>query len=109
MAKKLSKKNTKSKKSSKCKSVNTKNTNSKKSSNKNKKRKPLKGSVVSMTAFFTNVPPLTFPNVRVFHIDVKQCMNAEKDQKRNSSRKTEGDFTYVAYCFEGLMKSKKRL
>ena len=55
-----------------------------------------------MTAFFANVPPLTFPDVRVFHIDVKQCVNAEKDQKRNSSRKTEGDFTYIAYCFEGF-------
>ena len=86
MAKQSSKKNTKGKKISKSKSVNTKNTNSKKSSNKNKKQKPLKGSVISMTAFFANVPPLTFPNVRVFHIDVKQCVHAKKDQKRNSSR-----------------------
>ena len=45
---------------------------------------------------------MTFPDVCVFHIDVKQCVNAEKDQKRNSSRKTEGDFTYIAYCFEGF-------
>ena len=102
MKKQSSRNNTKSKKNSKCKSVNTKNTNSKKSSNKNKKRKPLKGSVISMTAFFANVPSLTFPDVRVFHIDVKQCVNAKKDQKRNSSKKTEGDFTYMAYCFEGF-------
>ena len=42
-----------------------------------------------MTAFFANVPPLTFPNVRVFHIDVKQCVDVKKDSKRNSLRKTE--------------------
>ena len=89
MAKQSSKKNTTNKKNFKSKSPNKKNTNNKKSSNKNKKQKPLKGSVISMAVFFANVPPLTFPNVRVFHIDVKQCVNTEKDQKRNSSRKTE--------------------
>ena len=98
MAKQSSKKNTKNKKNSKGNSISKKNTNSKKSSKK--KQKPLKGSVISMSAFFANVPPLVFPDVRHFHIDVKTVV--VKIEKRNSSRKKEGEFAYVGYCFEGF-------
>ena len=105
MAKQSSKKNTRNKSNSKGK--NKKNTSSKKNSNKNKKQKPLKGSVLSMTVFFANVPPLVFSDVRHFHIDVKTVV--VKIEKRNSSRKKEGDFTYIGYCFEGLIKIRKSL